>query len=147
MSNGVSHSCIISLASNCCQEENLAEAQCRLSQILSSVSYTEAIWTEPLSSKSNLSSLSSLHSALSSLHSSLSSLHSPLYLNQLVYAQTSLTVDALQAALKQLECEMGRTPDDRAKGIVRIDLDLLQYDSNRYHLRDWNRPYVQQLLR
>ena len=133
MSNGVSHSCIISLASNCCQEENLAEAQCRLSQILSSVSYTEAIWTEPLSSKSNLSSLSSLHS--------------PLYLNQLVYAQTSLTVDALQAALKQLECEMGRTPDDRAKGIVRIDLDLLQYDSNRYHLRDWNRPYVQQLLR
>jgi 2-amino-4-hydroxy-6-hydroxymethyldihydropteridine diphosphokinase len=123
MSNGVSHSCIISLASNCCQEENLAEAQCRLSQILFSPSYTDAIWTEPINS--HLSSR---------------------YLNQLVYAQTSLTVDALQAALKQLECEMGRTPDDRDKGIVRIDLDLLQFDSDRYHLRDWNRPYVQQLL-
>jgi 2-amino-4-hydroxy-6-hydroxymethyldihydropteridine diphosphokinase len=126
------HNCIISLASNCCQEENLAEAQRRLSEILFSASYTEAIWTEPFKS-SNLSPLSSLHS--------------PLYLNQLVYAQTSLTVDELQARLKQMECEMGRTADDRAKGIVRIDLDLLQYDSNRYHLRDWNRPYVQQLLR
>lgn len=133
------HNCIISLASNCCQEENLAEAQRRLSEILFSASYTEATWTEPFKS-SNLSPLSSLHPPLSSLHS-------PLYLNQLVYAQTSLTVDALQAALKQLECEMGRTSDNRAKGIVRIDLDLLQYDEERYHLRDWDRPYIQQLLR
>lgn len=132
MASAISHSCIISLASNCCQEENLAEAQRRLSEILFSASYTEAIWTEPFKS-SNLSPLLSLHS--------------PLYINQLVYAQTSLTDEELQARLKQMECEMGRTADDRAKGIVRIDLDLLQYDEERYHLRDWERPYVQQLLR
>ena len=147
LASAISHSCIISLASNCCQVENLAEARCRLSEILFSASYTEAIWTEPFHS-SNTSLLGKiLHSPLSSLLSPLSSLHSPLYLNQLVYAQTLLTVDELQTQLKHLECEMGRTADDRAKGVVRIDLDLLQYDSDRYHLRDWNRPYIQQLLR
>ena len=40
---------------------------------------------------------------------------------------------------------MGRTAEDRRLGIVRIDLDLLQYDDTRFHLRDWERPYVKLL--
>lgn len=41
---------------------------------------------------------------------------------------------------------MGRTQEDRTAGIVRIDLDLLQYDNDRYHLRDWERDYIKKLL-
>ena len=70
-----------------------------------------------------------------------------MYLNQLVYATTSLSVDELQSALKNIELCLGRTTEDRQKGIVRIDLDLLQYGDQRYHLRDWDRPYIKALLR
>ena len=121
------HRCIISLASNQHQKENLAEARRRLSQILQSADYTEELWTEPEGSSCRPGS--------------------PLYLNQLVYAFTALSVDELQAALKDLERSMGRTDDDRRAGVVRIDLDLMQCDDVRYHLRDWNRRYIQDLLR
>ena len=69
-----------------------------------------------------------------------------MYLNQLVYATTSLNVDELQSALKDIELRLGRTAEDRQKGIVRIDLDLLLYNDQRYHLRDWDRPYIKALL-
>jgi 2-amino-4-hydroxy-6-hydroxymethyldihydropteridine diphosphokinase len=69
-----------------------------------------------------------------------------MYLNQLVAATTALTVDALQTALKDIEIHLGRTDDDRRQGIVRIDLDLLQYEQQRYHLRDWDRYYVKELI-
>ena len=118
------HSCIISLAANCNQEENLAEARRRLSQILFSPTYTEAIWTEPFKHPD-----------------------SPLYLNQLVYAKTNLNAEELECELKTIEHAMGRTAEDRKQGIVRIDLDLMQHDDVRYHLRDWERPYIQKLLK
>lgn len=117
------HKIIISLASNCDQEANIAEARRRLDAIITPRRYTDAIWTEPI------------HSA-----------RTDLYLNQLVLADTTLSVDDLQAALKRIEADMGRTPEDRREGIVRIDLDLLLYDGRRYHERDWDRPYVKKLL-
>ena len=35
---------------------------------------------------------------------------------------------------------------DPINGIVKIDLDLLQYDETQYHLRDWSRNYVKNLI-
>ena len=124
------HQVLISLASNCDQEPNLQEAQRRLLQAFSSCRFTKAIWTEPVGSKT----------------SSLGFNQGTLYLNQLLYAQTSMPVSELEAWLKKQEREMGRTQEDRTAGIVRIDLDLLQYDNNRYHLRDWERDYIKKLL-
>ena len=118
------HRCIISLATNCNQEENLREARQRLGQILSDTSYTKELWTQPFRSKCTY-----------------------LYLNQLAYAETSLSVNQLEETLKRIEMEMGRTAEDRQHGIVRIDLDLLLFDHERYHLHDWERPYIQELLR
>ncbi len=34
----------------------------------------------------------------------------------------------------------------RTKQQVTIDLDLMLYDDERYHLRDWPHPYIQQLI-
>jgi 2-amino-4-hydroxy-6-hydroxymethyldihydropteridine diphosphokinase len=117
------HQVLLSLASNCDQEQNLQEAQRRLLQAFKVCRFTPSIWTQPVNS------------------------HRPdLYINQLLRCATSMTVGQLQAFLKQQEAEMGRTPDDRAQGIVRIDLDLLQYDDLRYHQRDWDRDYIKQLL-
>ncbi len=132
------HSCIISLAANCNQEKNLAEARSRLSKILFSAKYTAELWTQPITS----SNQDSRHAP----DSSANCLSQPPYLNQLVYARTRLSIGTLERRLKETERMMGRTAEARQQGIVCIDLDLMQYDDVRYHLRDWERPYIQQLI-
>lgn len=114
---------LLSLASNCDQEKNLSEARIRLKQVLSSLTFTSELWTDPICAK-----------------------RPNKYLNQLATGYTTLCTEDLCRALKEIETEMGRTNDDRLQGNVRIDLDLLQYDDVRHHLRDWERPYVKRLL-
>jgi len=114
---------LISLASNHEQEKNLPEALQRLGQILQITRTTEAIWTEPVNAK-----------------------RPDLYLNQLVYGQTNLTADQLDAFFKRIEIIMGRTQELRQQGVVPIDIDLLQLGSERYHLKDWTRDYIKRLL-
>ena len=121
------HRVLILLASNCEQEKNLCNARLALAQILSSAVYTDAIWTEP--------------EGTSPVRS-----HPQNYLNQLVCAETPLTIDQLNTQLKETEIRMGRTADMRKAGIVPIDLDVLKYDGVRHHLRDWQRSYVQKLI-
>ena len=117
------HSVLISLASNNEQEKNLSEARKALTQVLISPDYTPAIWTEPYGKKEGA-----------------------LYLNQLVSAQTDLDYDELNGRLKDIEKTQGRDDEARHQGLVPIDLDLLLYDRQQFHLRDWQRPYIQQLL-
>lgn len=131
------HSCIISLAANCNQKENLAEARQRLGQILFDVQYTRELWTKPVGS-----SVSTLTPARQEENPSECK-----YLNQLAYAHTELECDKLEQALKAMEREMGRTDADRRQGIVRIDLDLMKYDDTLHHTQDWERPYITELLR
>ena len=64
-----------------------------------------------------------------------------MYMNRLVRGTTSLHYDELQQLLKSIEASTGRSPHS-----VTIDLDLMQYDQQRYHEKDWPRPYIQQLL-
>ena len=120
------HSVLISLASNSEQEENLSEARKALAQVLLSPVYTPAIWTEPYG-KSRTANPQK-------------------YLNQLVSAETCLDADELNSRLKAIEQAQGRNDEARQQGIVPIDLDLLQHDGQRYHLRDWSRSYIRDLL-
>ena len=154
---------IISLASNCDQEQNMQEARLRIAALdkLNSLQYTEAIWTKPygsvvgeasklcsnLSLQSSEASPTTLQSSEASPTTLQSSEASPtMYLNQLVCAETTLEVEELIQTLKDIEQQMGRTQEDRRQGIVRIDLDLLLYGEQRYHLKDWDRPYIKALL-
>ena len=117
------HSCIISLAANFEAEKNLPEARMCLEQILTFTHYTDAVWTEPIGCKLK-----------------------NLYLNQLVKASTTLSYEDLRSCLKDIELQMGRTSEEREKGIVRLDLDILAFDDERHHLADWERHYVKNLL-
>lgn len=119
------HRVLISLSSNDHQAEHLHQARKALGQILSSPRYTEEIWTEPVGK---------------------SSAEGVLYLNQLVQADTLLDSDELNQRLKDIEKALGRTDSSRLQGLVPIDLDLLQHDDKRFHLRDWQRSYVRNLL-
>ena len=51
----------------------------------------------------------------------------------------------LGEVLKETERRLGRTHNE--DGIVVLDLDLLEYDGLRYHEDDWNRDYIQQLMK
>ena len=115
------HEVIISLASNENQEANLAKAREQLTQLMAEVYFTSAIWTEPVNT----------------------SRKEP-YLNQLCKGTTAFGEGLLCEVLKETEKRIGRTRNE--DGIVAIDLDLLQYDDQRHHLRDWNRDYVKNLL-
>ena len=63
------------------------------------------------------------------------------YMNRLLRARTMLSPTQLTALLKQIEQETQRT-----KQHVTIDLDLMQYDDQRFHHDDWQRPYIQNLI-
>lgn len=119
----VKHQVILSLGANYHAEENLPKARKCLEQILFLPDYTQAIWTEPFGGK-----------------------RPDPYLNQLVKGETDLDYEQLASHLKDIELTLGRTPEERERGIVRIDIDILEYDGVRHHLRDRERPYVQLLL-
>lgn len=116
------HQILISLASNEKQESHLAAAREQLTQLLTEARFTSAIWTEPINT-----------------------IRKKPYLNQLCIGTTALGMNLLGEVLKETERRLGRTHNE--DGIVAIDLDLLEYDGERYHLRDWSRDYVKNLLK
>lgn len=115
------HEVTISLGSNENQEENLTKAREQLTQLMTEVHFTSAIWTEPINS----------------------SRKEP-YLNQLCKGTTAFSEGLLCEVLKETEKRIGRIKNE--DGIVVIDLDLLEYDGQRHHLRDWSRDYVKRLI-
>lgn len=120
----MNHRVIISIASNRNQRKNLATAREHLREVLTAVSFTSELWTEPYGTH----------------HSN------TLYLNQLAHGVFEGTMSELVTRLKQLETAMGRTEQERRMGIVEIDLDLMRYDHQRMHLSDWDRPFFQKLI-
>lgn len=115
------HHVIISLASNYNQEKALEAAREQLTQLLTEVRFTSAIWTKPIGT-----------------------IREEPYLNQLCEGTTALGDGLLGEVLKQLERRLGRTYNE--DGIVVLDLDLLEYDGERHHLRDWDRNYIKDLI-
>ena len=124
------HEVIISLGSNENQEANLAKAREQLTQLLMEVHFTTTIWTEPYYIE---------HGTLNIEHG-----QSKKYLNQLCKGTTAFGEGLLCEVLKETEKRIGRIKNE--DGIVVIDLDLLQFDGQKHHLRDWNRNYVKNLL-
>ena len=116
------HHIIISLASNINHEANLEAARTQLTQLLSEVHFTSAIYTEPVGTV----------------------LRKEPYLNQLCKGTTALGMNLLNEVLKEIEKRLGRTHNE--DGIVTVDLDLLEYDGERFHHRDWERIYVKDLI-
>ena len=122
------HHIIISLASNINHEANMQAARTQLTQLLTEAHFTRAIYTEPVGNG----------------QWSIVNGQCPKYLNQLCEGTTAYGFNLLNEVLKETEKRLGRTHNE--DGIVTIDLDLLEYDGERYHLRDWDRNYVKDLI-
>lgn len=113
----MTHQVIISLGSNYLPSVHIQWASERLSSLLSEVRLSRCLWTQDIKGTGIW------------------------YQNRLVFATTVLTVEMLQTKLKEIENETGRTSQH-----VTIDCDLMQYDGQRYHEHDWQRPYILRLL-
>lgn len=114
---------LISIGSNQDSLHNVKEAIHLLSQFLYGACVTPVIVTTPFGSQYR-----------NDFH------------NCLLRAETFLSLDILESRLKHIERLLGRTFDSKSTGVVPIDIDILQYGNDKYHLRDWQRPYVAKLL-
>lgn len=108
---------LIALGSNWQQALHMTWASQRLTAILGDIRFSRLLWTEDIHGTGIF------------------------YMNRLAVGTTTLSPEALQQVLKAVEADTGRTSDH-----VTIDLDLMQYDQQRYHERDWSRPYIQRLI-
>lgn len=69
------------------------------------------------------------------------------YVNAVAVCDTILPYEELVQQLKALEHRQGRSLEQKAKGVVPLDIDVLQYDAQKYKPADWQRDYNIQLLK
>lgn len=98
-----------------------------LYRLFSDISFTESIWTLPVDIKNTDSKIK--------------------YLNCLARIDTSHELAQIEPVLKQVERQLGRSKGEKSLGIVRIDIDILMFDEEKHHLRDWERSYIHYLLK
>lgn len=96
--------CTLCLGSNTDAERNVAMAREMLDSLLPDIRWEEARWTEPVDFP-----------------------YPALFLNQLATFTTQMSCDEVRTKFKEIERQCGRLPEDKAQGIVRMDIDLLTY--------------------
>ena len=114
---------IISIGSNYNQKENISFAKQKLTGMLGEqTSFTRDMWTVPVG------------------------IQSEKFINCICISTTRHTLLQLTKAFKQLEkkCERSKKNDLISK--IPLDIDILLYGNQRYHEKDWERQYIQELL-
>ena len=69
-----------------------------------------------------------------------------IFTNKILVCETELSYEKLNKELKNIETVCGRNNYAKTTGIIPLDIDILLYDNNRYHINDWDKPYIKYLL-
>lgn len=69
-----------------------------------------------------------------------------IFTNKILVCETELTYEKLNKELKRIETKCGRNNYAKTTGIIPLDIDILLYDNDRYHINDWDKPYIKYLL-
>lgn len=69
------------------------------------------------------------------------------YINGLASFQTSMSYNELRNWFKLREQDCGRNKEDSLEGYIPLDIDILEYNGKKYNRGDWNRDYIQALLK
>lgn len=114
---------IISIGSNYNQKENISFAKKKLAGMLGEqTSFTRDMWTEPVG------------------------IQSEKFINCICISTTRHTLLQLTKAFKQLEKKCERSKKNDLINKIPLDIDILLYGDQRYHDKDWERQYIQELL-
>lgn len=71
----------------------------------------------------------------------------PNYHNCVGVAETGKSFDELRAAFKRMEAEAGRTKSDKQRGVVILDIDIVEWNGQVVSPEDYLQDYVQLGLR
>ena len=69
-----------------------------------------------------------------------------IFTNKILVCETELSYEKLNKELKNIETVCGRNNYAKTTGIIPLDIDILLYDNDRYHINDWDKPYIKYLL-
>lgn len=64
------------------------------------------------------------------------------FFNTMVIGNTDLTIDELEQRFKSVEKSLGRNQEDKKKGVIHIDIDLMEHNGIKLHMSDWSRGYI-----
>jgi 2-amino-4-hydroxy-6-hydroxymethyldihydropteridine diphosphokinase len=70
----------------------------------------------------------------------------PDFINLVAVFHTNLSYQQVNALFKKLQTDCGNSEEARRRNEVAMDLDILAFNNRLYHLNDWKRPYIQQLV-
>lgn len=68
------------------------------------------------------------------------------FFNAVMAGKTFMARNEVVEQLKRIEQLAGNTLDKRNIGVVEADIDLLMYDDEKLHEKDWQRPYIKELV-
>lgn len=123
MEHPANHTTILALGSNHEQAANMLKATAMLGKLMTRMRQSRCILTEPIGVSANR------------------------YLNAMVAGETMLTLADFKTALKRIEGLCGRNAEEQRQGIIRMDIDIMEFDGRRMHLDDWQREYIDTLYK
>ena len=121
--NQQTHYILLALGSNVAAELHIEQAKARLSAVFPQLRFSRSLITPAIG------------------------IMSPPFMNCLAEGYCSAPLEEVIVALKDIEAQMGSVPEERKKDIVKIDIDLLQFDATKRKADDWSRDYIQLLLK
>ena len=117
------HAVLLCIGSNTYAKRNIVKAKQKLDVVFPNIKYTPVCESNPYGLK-----------------------YKRYFLNLLASFSTEKNPNEICLKMKQIESEMGRKTDDKSKGRVIIDIDLVRYDNEVLKPKDFERSYVQDLL-
>jgi 2-amino-4-hydroxy-6-hydroxymethyldihydropteridine diphosphokinase len=114
---------ILALGTNTNQEKNMFMAEHLLRKLLPDIVFTEPRWTQPIGVKSDR------------------------FFNELAFAMVNHKMLQIERAIKNIEHKCGSTKAERSKNIIKIDIDILLVGDTKYHIKDWERKYIKELIK
>ncbi|WP_106830718.1 2-amino-4-hydroxy-6-hydroxymethyldihydropteridine diphosphokinase [Parabacteroides pacaensis] len=114
---------ILGLGSNYRKEENMELARKMLEDSFHSIRFSKPVYTKPHHCK-----------------------NPELFLNQVGWLETDLSKEEVTSILKHIETLLGRTPQDKLKEQIPIDIDLIQWNKEIIKEQDISRDYIIQGL-
>ena len=117
------HDILISLGSNHNANTNMQHAHEALRNCFANASFSRVLSTAPIG------------------------IVGPNFLNCLCRIHSSLSLSDVIAMTKLMENSLGDSKEERKKGHINIDIDILRYDDQKLHPLDWQRPYIPKLMK
>lgn len=110
---------ILSLGSNTNKEKNMERAAEMLRAHFVFIQFSQSVYTEPIDCPLSTT-----------------------FLNRVAVLYSEKNPEEIRSILKDIECRIGRRPEDKSQGRVPIDIDLLQWNDHVLKAGDLARKYV-----